>query len=157
MSNGQELIIQIHCRNLPGTQFGGRTGVRLGIQKGKDVIEDVPASVSGVTFTIPLRVTRNLKSGRPNFLGPFAQGTPDERFIYLCWGDRHDDWDGFRRAKVHLNHLSWKSVEKAIADGKPVEAVINMTDNQGGPLCASVKKDKIEWKVEPLDAAEGAT
>jgi hypothetical protein len=43
MSSGQQITIQIHCQNLPGAEFEGRTRVRLGIQKGKDVVEDVSA------------------------------------------------------------------------------------------------------------------
>ncbi|MBA3716266.1 MAG: hypothetical protein H0W76_28070 [Pyrinomonadaceae bacterium] len=148
MSNQHEIEVLIHCHNLPGSKFQERIGVRLGIQKGKDVIEDVPADVASVTFKVPLRVTKNSKSGQPNFLGPFAHGTPDERFIYLCWGERQDsNWEGFRRAKVYLSHLSWESVEKAIENGRTMEAVVNMTDAKGGPLCASVKEDRIEWKV----------
>ncbi len=148
MSNQREIKVLIHCRDLPGSKFQERTGVRLGIQKGTDVIEDVPADAEGVTFTAPLRVTRNPASGRPNFLGPFAQGTAGERFIYLCWGERRGgNWDGFRRAKLHLSHLSWESIEKAIEDGSTIEAVVNVTDAKGGPLCASVREDKIEWKV----------
>ncbi len=148
MSNQHEIIILIHCHNLPGSKFQDKIGVRLGIQKGKDVVEDVSADAASVTFTVPLRVTRNSKNGQPNFLGPFAQGTPDERFIYLCWGERQDNsWNGFRRAKLHLNHLSWDLVEKAIEGGRRIEAVVNVTDAKGGPLCASVKEDKVEWKI----------
>ena len=148
MSNRHEIKVLIHCRDLPGSKFQERTRVRLGIQKGTDVIEDVPGDVESVTFTVPLRVTRNSASGRPNFLGPFAHGTPCERFIYLCWGERRGgNWDGFRRAKLHLSQLSWESIEKAIEDGSAIEAVVNVTDAKGGPLCASVREDKIEWKV----------
>lgn len=148
MSSQQKITIQMHCQNLPGAEFEGRTQVRLGIQKGKEVIEDVPANVERVTFTFPLRVEKNPKTGRPNFLGPFAQGNPEERFIYLCWGERKDsDWDGFRRAKIHLKHLDWQALEKPLETGQPIEAFVNMTDDKGGPLCASVRENKIEWKI----------
>jgi hypothetical protein len=148
MSNQQEITIQLLCRKLPGTQFEGRTAVRLGIQNGKDVIEDVPGDAQSVTFTVPLRVTGNPKNGQPNFLGPFAHGTPDQRFLYLCWGERQgESWETFRRAKVHLSHLSWQVIDKALETGQPIKAFMDMTDDKGGPLCASIKDDKIEWKI----------
>ena len=140
MSDQPEIRLRIHCRHLPGTHFDGRTSVRLGVQKGKEVVEDVPADVEGVTFTIALRVTKNPKSGQPNFLGPFAHGTPDDRFIYLCWGEREgEDWDGFRRAKVRLNHLGWERLGEAWETGKPIEVIVDMTDHKGGPTCGSVR------------------
>jgi hypothetical protein len=135
----QEVIIHIHCHNLPGLGFDGRTAVRLGIQKGKEVIEDVPADRTQVTFTMPLRVERDSETGKPNFLGPFAQGTPQERFIYLCWGEkRGGNWDGFRRAKLHLKHLTWKQVEAALQQNQPIKFSFDMTDAKGGPACGSL-------------------
>ena len=148
MNNDHEIKIYLLCRNLPGPRFDQITGVRLGIQQGKDVVKDVPADAENVTFDLSLRVQRNAENGKPNFLGPFAQGNVNERFIYLCWGQRRDgDWDRFRRAKVHLRHLEWESVEKALEASRPMVAVIDMTDDKGGPLSGSVREDKIEWKI----------
>jgi len=147
-----EIKIRIHCHSLPGAMFEGRTGIRLGVQKGQEVIEDVPGDGEAVTFTIPLRVTTNPRGGTPNFLGPFAHGTPDKRFIYLCWGQRQAGtadgaWDGFRRAKVHLSHLTWSSITTALETGQDIEASVHMTDDKNGPLCGSVGEDKIRWKL----------
>jgi hypothetical protein len=145
---GDEITILLHCRDLPGNCFESHTAVRLGVQRDRDVIDDVPGDAGDVTFAIPLRVTRNAKSGKPNFLGPFAQGTPDDRFIYLNWGERHHGvWEGFRRAKIKLGHLSWETVERVIKQGVPIEALIYMTDRSGGPLCASVADSNIAWKL----------
>jgi hypothetical protein len=142
------ITIKLTCIELPGLKFEGGAGLRLGIQKGKEVIEDVPANVKSVTFLCPLRVERNAKTGAPNFLGPYAQGTPEERFIYLCWGDRKNElWAGCGRAKVQLKHLDWKTIEKAISTGDPIEATIKMTDKKGGPVCASLREENIEWRI----------
>lgn len=142
MTNQQEITLRIHCHHLPGTHFVGRTAVRLGIQKGQEVIDDVAADVESVTFTVPLRVATNLKHGQPNFLGAFAHGTPDDRFIYLSWGERKGaSWDMFRRAKLALRQLSWERLENAWQTGAPIEMVVAMTDAKGGPACASLKFD----------------
>ncbi len=139
MNNPHEVIIEIHCHNLSGTRFDQRTAVRLGIQKGKEVIDDVPADTAQVTFTVPLRVERNPDTSSPNFLGPFAHGTPQERFLYLCWGERNGEtWDGFRRAKVHLKHLTWQQVEIALQENQAIEFSFNMTDAKCGPACGSL-------------------
>lgn len=147
-NNVQPLIIRLRCIELPGCEFDGRSKVRLGVQKGKEVIEDVLAEAQEVAFTCLLRVERNAATGQPNFLGPYAQGTPTERFIYLCWGERKEGaWDGLGRAKIHLKEIDWHSIEKSIATGNPIEAIIKMTDKKGYPLCASVAKDKITWQL----------
>lgn len=146
MQQQNKLTILLHCIELPGAAFEGRNAIRLGIQKGTIVIDDVPGDVETITFTCPMRVERNANTGKPNFLGPFAQGTPQERFIYLCWGERNAvGWAGFRRAKIHLKDISWASVEHTLSTGEPMEASIRMTDKKGEPLCASVKKEQIEW------------
>ena len=36
-------------------------------------------------FECEVRVKRNPKTERPNFLGPWVHGTPDTRFLYLNW------------------------------------------------------------------------
>jgi hypothetical protein len=143
----QEITIKLRCQDLPGKEWEGRHAVRLGVQKGDEVIHDVLADEKHVTFSVPLRVVKNPKNGKPNFRGHFAHGTPDERFIYLSWGERHlDVWELFRRAKIHLNHLDWKTVEHALVTGRPVEASVSMTDEKGGPLCGSIKGSNIRWK-----------
>ena len=142
-----EIVVRLRCTNLPGRAACGRTAVRLGIQRGTEVVEDVLAD-GDVTFDAFLRVQLNDTTGKPNFLGPYAQGTPQERFLYLCWGERHGSaWNGFRRAKVHLNHLSWDDVARHLAGGKPLEADLNMTDAKGDPLCASVKSTHVHWRA----------
>ena len=147
-NNLQQLMIRLRCIELPGCEFEGRNKVRLGIQKGKDVIEDVLAEAEAIVFTCLLRVEKNSDTGKPNFLGPYAQGTPQARFIYLCWGERQEGvWDGFGRAKIQLKDIDWPSVEQAISAGNPIEAIIKMTDKKGHPLYASVGKDNITWQL----------
>ena len=148
--NSQEIRIQIICQNLPGSQFQGRTSVRLGIQKGTRIIDDVGAGATSATFLASLRVARNPETGVLNFLGPYAQGTPQDRFIYLCWGERKDeDWDGFRRAKLPLRPLNSEVVEEALTNGQVITVVIDMTDGKGEPLCATMKPDRVAWRLGP--------
>ena len=147
-NNGQQVTIRLRCIALPGREFDGRSHVRLGIQKGKEVVDDHFADAEELSFTCQLRVAQDGETGKPNFLGPYAQGKPSERFLYLCWGERVTGvWDGFGRVKVHLKELPWPAVANAITAGKPIEAVITMTNQKGKPVYASLAQELITWQV----------
>ncbi|MBC7892937.1 MAG: hypothetical protein H7Y12_12040 [Sphingobacteriaceae bacterium] len=51
----------------------------------------------------------------------------------------------FRRAKIHLSHLPWERVERAIQLGNPLRVEVSMTDQRGGPLCGSVRNENLRW------------
>lgn len=150
-----EIVIEVVCRNLPGLYFeGAQSGspekkkVFLGIQKGNEVIEAVPADRRQVIFHPKFKVVKQ-PDGSPNFLGPFAKGTPQERFFYLSWGvmDNEGRFAMFRRAKIHLNHLTWDQISAALSDNRPLKVSIDMTGRCGGPICASIRKDRANWEV----------
>lgn len=147
------LHLEIHCIALPSSHFEGRQGLRLGIQRSREVVDDVPADVTEVRFPAEFRVVQRADGG-PNFLGPYAHGTPQQRFVYLCWGTRgQDGWEGLRRAKISLHHLDWSALATAQQHGQPLRARVTMTDPQGEPLCASVKPQQILWTIPPLRPA----
>lgn len=150
-----ELTINVICEDLPGTKFVTTIGdqrvtyepVYVGIQRGDEVIEAVPASRQRVVFEPRFRVAP-LPGGKTNFLGPFAKGTPTQRFFYLSWVVKDEDGSliMFRRAKIHLSHLSWSEVEKAIHSGKPLSVTLSLTDPSGAPRCASLRGAALRWQ-----------
>jgi hypothetical protein len=121
-------------------------GVTFAVQRGKDELVP-PAKVTNDTlvFELTLRV-REGSGGAPNFLGPFAQGPPSVRFIYLNSGVRAGQaathWD--RRAKNPLAGITWKLLETAHTVGVRIEG----TGRDGGPVCASVKLPAGAWTAE---------
>jgi hypothetical protein len=149
------LRVRVVCTDLPGTLFRDaqdparpvKDPVFLGIQRGKEVIEQVPGDTKTVTFTPEFRVERQ-KDGTPNFLGPFAQGTADDRFFYLSWGVRGagGTFGMFRRLKIRLGHLSATRVARACRSGEPITVRLRLTDAKGGPLCATPRPPHIEWE-----------
>ena len=155
MNSGQ-LTIEVVCRHLPGISFKESKDptakpiepVYLGIQKGNEVIKAVPANRRQVTFRPEFKIARQ-PDGSPNFLGSFAKGTPQERFFYLSWGVMNavGAFEMFRRAKIHLNHLSWEQVRQALSNHRPLKVVIDMTHKKGGPLCASIREDRADWQL----------
>ena len=86
----------------------------------------------------------------PNFLGPLAHGTPEDRFFYLSWGTRGPTggFAMFRRLKVRLGHLGWPAIRHALRTGKPMTVTLRLTDEAGGPLCATPPATHVRWDVD---------
>lgn len=146
--------IRVVCRELPGLVFTDRldgavrTPVHLGVQKGREVIETCPADRKSVTFELDFRLGKK-PDGSPNFLGPFAQGTTDDRFFYLSWGVKAPGgaFEMFRRLKVRLGHLTWKRIAAAQKSGKPLIVELRLTTaKDGSPLCATPPADHVAWR-----------
>ncbi|MDI9949670.1 DUF5990 family protein [Rhodococcus sp. IEGM 1305] len=80
--------------------------------------------------------------------GPYVQGRPGARFVYLSWGtlDADGRFDMFRRAK-----LMWDAVDPATADAASaagrITARLGLTDARGNPLCAAVRPPLVEWSA----------
>ena len=148
-----QLKVKVVCMRLPGLRFenpypsGKRVyeAIHLGIQKGKDVIEAVPANVRSVTFTPEFSVAK--KGAGLSFGGPFAQGKPAERFFYLAWGEQKKAgrFEMFRRLKIFLHQLPEPKVERALKSGKPLTVKVNCTDEKGGPTCGMGHKTHVKW------------
>lgn len=148
------LHIKVVCTDLPGRRFADalstdnpvKANVHLGIQRGKTVIDVVPADEERITFAAEFRVARK-PDGKPNFLGPYAHGTPADRFFYLSWGDKQPGGElvMFRRLKVRLGHLTWTQIDRSIETGKPITVTLRLTDERGGPLCATPPASHVKW------------
>lgn len=126
-------------------------GVTFRVQKGKsDLVPPTRDTGDPLSFDLTLRVSDSRPDGLPNFLGPFAQGPPAGRFIYVNSGTSAGQggscWT--RRAKVHLSGISWEMIEQALAEPDAVlEARFAGTGRDGGPACASVPLLDGGWRV----------
>jgi hypothetical protein len=87
-------------------------------------------------FTFAVRVTGDRAAGPPRFVGPFAQGPPTARFIYIDVGKLAGQADGAfeRRIKVPLAGITWDLIGPRL-----LEARIPGTGRDGGPSCATVR------------------
>ena len=74
--------------------------------------------------------------GKPNFTGPFASGPRDQRFVYLSWPEL-DGCGYVNRIKVRLIDLDWPLIERAIAEGAPLEADASGRKAGGGTVPVS--------------------
>ena len=80
--------------------------------------------------------------------GPYVQGRPHERFIYLSWGavDTAGEFNMFRRAKLWLDGIP-ADVMRAAVRAECLVGRLGLTDAKGHPLCAAVRPPKIEWSA----------
>lgn len=130
-------------------------GVALQIQRGKSgLLPPSRLTPKAAYFELEIRVEFPISGDRPNFLGEFAQGPREARFIYLNSGARAGQldscWD--RRAKVPLGTITASQVHELLADNtKRLEARLNGLSRDGGPLCATVPLLGGRWQVVPTD------
>ncbi len=124
-------------------------GVRFAVQRGKDALHAPLAGERDViAFEFPLRLGAPLADGSPNMLGEFAQGTPADRFVYLnsgtLAGQPGTQWT--RRAKLKIASIPRDVVEQALSVSGIIEARVQGTMRDGGPICASVKPEAVAWR-----------
>lgn len=142
-----EITIRLDCTDLPshGAPESAQQPVSLGVQRGKTAEQLARADQPHVVFDLPFRLGRRADDG-PNFQGPYAQGTPAARFVYLCWCEGDDPARMVGRAKVSLAHLTWQDIAAAGERDGVIEAQLRLSDAHGRPLCATVKDTHITWK-----------
>ena len=132
----RELTLRIILMAPPG-------GIDFGLQKGRgsdyETIQTQRSAGADLQFEFAVRVKS--KGNDLNFLGPFAQGPPNGRFVYIdigtyagqsgtCWS---------RRLKIPLVGITTEMIDQAVSSGSVLEARVPGTGKDGGPTCATVK------------------
>ena len=118
---------------------GAPAGVDFGVQKGKgnDYKTVQTQTSTGKDLIFSLTVEVKDRSGTPNILGPFAQGPPTGRFLYIdigqYAGQKDSPWS--RRLKIPLSGITWSLIDKASL----LEARVRGTGKDGGPTCGTVR------------------
>lgn len=122
--------------------------VAMLVQRGRDEFLS-PMSKSAEQLVFDFEITVDLTETRPNFLGKYAQGPKDARFVYVnsgTYADQHSIWG--RRAKISLMTITGEQIQAVISKaGLILQTEFEGVGRNGGPTCASVKG--IEWKVVP--------
>jgi hypothetical protein len=77
--------------------------------------------------------------------GPFPQGGPGRRFVYLSWGvvDEAGAFTMFRRAKLMLDGGPPDVLRRAVETGMLIGR-IGLTDQKGHPRCAAMRPPSID-------------
>jgi hypothetical protein len=156
VSDTDGVLIQIEGVDLPGLGCfpspdspGGYRNVHVAVQRRNrrdELLGLTPGNATSATWTIdcvpvPTAWGFDLK-------GPYIQGPPGARFIYLSWGTVDDakNFRLFRRAKLWLDCVPSEVVASAVDQGLLVGR-LSLTDHQGHPLCAAVRPPLIEWSA----------
>ncbi|HEY4574983.1 MAG TPA: DUF5990 family protein [Thermoanaerobaculia bacterium] len=124
MSEDRELSLRITVISPP-------PGVTFRLQRGRSgLVPPVEATNEYLSFDFTLRVDIS-KDGKPNFLGPFAQGPPAGRFVYVNSGTSAGQADSgwTRRAKVPLSGIGWRLIERAFAG---TDTILEVPDRRQG-------------------------
>ncbi len=103
------------------------------------LVGPVHGSTDALVFEFEVTLDGGIADGGPRLLGPFVQGPPAARFVYLAIGASAGQigspWQ--RRAKVPLGAVDWQKIE-ALAPGERLTAHFNGTARDGSPACATV-------------------
>lgn len=115
-------------------------GVTFRAQRGRsDLLAPSSETATSIAFDFTLRAERQADE-QLRLLGPFAQGPPNGRYVYVNSGKHAGQaescWD--RRAKVHLRDVPSSLIEQAATTGGVIETQIAGTGRDGGPACATV-------------------
>jgi hypothetical protein len=122
-------------------------GVRFALQKGASTAKSHPELVEAqtadgagnLTFNLTVRA-RAESDSPPRLLGPFVQGPPSQRFVYITVGESAGQvgspWK--RRAKIPLAGIT-AALAKAVVQrrGAWLEAAVPGTLKDGSPTCAT--------------------
>jgi hypothetical protein len=151
------VLIRIEGTDLPGNSCGpsperpgGHFGIHVGVQRrGKpaELLDVTPGDATAATWTLEAVVTPR-PDGPSDLKGPYIQGPPGGRFIYLNWGtvDDSDEFTMFRRAKLWLEAVPPEVLASAAERGILVGR-LGLADPKGNPVCASVRPPLIEWSA----------
>lgn len=116
------------------------------VQRGKDEFL-APSSKTEAELVFDLELTVDTTETQPNFLGKYAQGPKDARFVYVnsgTYAHQHSIWG--RRAKISLMNITGDQIQTVVSKaGMILQTEFEGVGRDGGPTCASVKG--IEWKV----------
>ena len=119
-------------------------GVVFGLQRGRGSAYETVQKQKSAGKNLEFEFNVDVRGGNPLALsGPFVQGPPGQRFVYIDIGTYAGQSDSCwsRRLKIPLTGIS----AAMIAAGKTLEARIPGTGRDGGPICATVN-DFDGWK-----------
>jgi hypothetical protein len=120
---------------LTGVSCPVLSGVTVGVQRGKDVVQEFPADGSDLTWVLAADVVGT------ELRGPYVQGRPGDRYLYLSW--QREGSGMFRRAKLMLDVLTPELLARGEHGTLTARLSLSMPD--GGPVCAAVRPPRIEW------------
>jgi hypothetical protein len=134
--------------------------VLFALQRGRsEPVGAIRSSGTAICLDFTARLVAAHDNKSADFRGPFVQGRPGDRFVYInagtYAGDQESCWS--RRAKVPLIRIAASLVRKLQATPHSrLEAVIAGTSKDGGPACGTVPLLESGWRVARQNDKRGA-
>ncbi|MFF4776315.1 DUF5990 family protein [Microtetraspora fusca] len=149
------MLIRIEASDLPGRECGqtpgfpGYRNIHVGVQRRdcrNELLDLHPGDAPSAVWE--LEVTATCGETGWDLRGPFVQGRPGGRFVYLSWGAVDDAgmFAMFRRAKLWFDCIPVAVLDAAVNNGLLV-AHLGLTDSRGQPLCAAVRPPLVKWSA----------
>jgi len=130
-------------------------GLDYGLQKGSgsqyETVQTKRTDGGDIEFSLEVELKNDGQAkSEPRFGGPFIQGPPTGRFIYIDIGQSAGQAGAFGgRIKIPFSDISWDTIGRLIADPIAVlETTIPGTGKNGAPACATVKPFN-GWRIKP--------
>ena len=128
--------------------MGKHHDVLVGVQGqgAADIVDPVPADRGSATWEFGATLLE--RDGRYDLRGPFVQGKPGDRFLYLSWCTEHDGApEMFGRSKLLLAPVG-QEVLAEVAAGRTLIARLGLLDDRGKLRMTSIRPPAIEWAAE---------
>ncbi|MFE7184223.1 DUF5990 family protein [Streptomyces erythrochromogenes] len=150
------MYLRIDASDLPGPAYTPSgappyRNVHVAVQRRDrpaELLDPQPGDAPSATWT--LECTAVATPAGTDVKGPYVQGRPGSRFVYLSWNavDEAGTFTMFRRAKLMLGAIPEPVLDAAVRSGLLVGR-LGLTDACGAPLCAGVVPPRIVWSAEP--------
>jgi Family of unknown function (DUF5990)/Ankyrin repeats (3 copies)/Ankyrin repeat len=150
--------IRIEASGLPGRECGpsqdapqGYRNIHIGVQRRnrpRELLGLQPGDAPSAAWTF--QATTVPADAGIDLQGPYVQGRPGSRFIYLSWGavDANGAFTPFRRVKLMLDTVDAATLDAARRYGRLIGR-LKLTDANGPPLAANVRPPLINWSASP--------
>jgi hypothetical protein len=126
--------------------------VYYALQRGKGSKYQIVQKQNGNGASLYFSFSVTLKKDRgilPDFLGYFAQGPAQARFVYIDIGAAAGQAGSIynRRLKIPLSGITWLMIDNFLETSKTVfETRVNGKGNDGTPTCGTIKPFE-GWKI----------
>jgi Family of unknown function (DUF5990) len=153
------VLIRIEGHDLPGASCGpgpdypdGHPNIHVAVQRRNNPGELwglVRGDAAGAEWELECTATESPSD--VDLKGPFLQGGPGKRFVYLSWGvvAEAGAFTMFRRAKLMLDGVPPEVLRRAVDNGMLIGRM-GLTDEKGHPRCAAVRPPLIDWTASPV-------
>lgn len=130
--------LRLICQHPPPTEMGGQRA-EFGLQDKKQKVYSGLVLPDG-SLQFDLTVQVKAQGGQSDFAGPWVQGPPDQRFIYLSYRLAAANSPWIKRIKIPLSAIGWATIQ-SVAGSDVLQVKVD------GRAAATVRLMTEDWKA----------